>query len=41
LDTNSYPKGVVVTKAQMDTVRLERDTFHGDWNYRILCGRLA
>jgi hypothetical protein len=38
LDTNSYPKGIVVTKAQMDTVRLERDTFHGDWNYRILSG---
>jgi hypothetical protein len=38
LDTNSYPKGVVVTKAEMATIRLERDTFHGDWNYRVLSG---
>jgi hypothetical protein len=38
LDTNSYPKGVVVTEAEMATVRLERDTFHGDWNYRIFSG---
>jgi hypothetical protein len=38
LDTNSYPKGVVVTKAEMAAVRLERDTFHGDWNYRIRSG---
>jgi hypothetical protein len=38
LDTNSYPKGVVVTKAEMAAVRLERDSFHGDWNYRISSG---
>ncbi|MDR1967617.1 MAG: ISAzo13 family transposase, partial [Burkholderiaceae bacterium] len=35
LDTNSYPKGVVVSEAEMAAVRMERDTFHGDWTYRI------
>jgi len=25
-----------VTKAQMETLRLERDAFHGEWNYSIL-----
>jgi Rhodopirellula transposase DDE domain len=38
LDTNSYPKGVVVTDAEMATVRVEPDKFHGDWNYRIRSG---
>ena len=38
LDSNAYPKGVVVTEAEMATVRLERDAFHGDWNYHILSG---
>ncbi|HET9642063.1 MAG TPA: ISAzo13 family transposase, partial [Burkholderiaceae bacterium] len=35
LDTNSYPKGVVVTDADLATVRIETDKFHGDWNYRV------
>jgi len=38
LDTNSYPKGVVVTDVEMATVRIEPDKFHGDWNYRIRSG---
>jgi hypothetical protein len=38
LDTNSYPKGVVVTDAEIAAVRTERDKFHGDWNYLILSG---
>ena len=38
LDSNSYPKGVVVTDAQLATVRIEPDKFHGDWNYRIRSG---
>jgi len=25
-----------VTDAEMDTLRIERDTFHGEWNYTIL-----
>jgi len=38
LDTNSYPKGIVVSDADLATVRIEADAFHGDWNYRILSG---
>lgn len=35
LDSNSYPKGVKVTDAQMNEINLTRDAFHGDWNYTI------
>jgi hypothetical protein len=33
LDTQSYPKGVVVSKADFAAIRIEPDDFHGDWNY--------
>jgi len=36
LDTTTYPAGIKVTDAEMDTLRIERDTFHGEWNYTIL-----
>ncbi len=36
LDTHTYPAGVKVTDAQMDTLHIERDVFHGEWNYTIL-----
>jgi hypothetical protein len=36
LDTNTYEKGIKVTEEEMDSVRLKRDQFHGDWNYRIV-----
>jgi len=35
LDTNSYPKGVKVTDEQMEKIHIERDAFHGEWNYTI------
>jgi Rhodopirellula transposase DDE domain len=35
LDTSGYPTGLKVTAGQMARVRLERDEFHGDWNYAI------
>jgi hypothetical protein len=38
LDTSSYPKGVVVTDAELAAVRIEPNKFHGDWNYRIRSG---
>lgn len=38
LDTNSYPKGLVVTDAELATVHIEPDSFHGDWNYCIRSG---
>ncbi len=36
LDTNPYPAGVKVADHVMDAVRIQRDTFHGDWNYVLL-----
>ncbi len=35
LDDREYPKGVQVTDQQLATVNLTRDTFHGEWNYRL------
>jgi transposase len=35
IDKGTYPKGLVITKAQMAKVNLESHTFHGDWNYTI------
>src|SRR6201997_3956429 len=36
LDDHSYPTGREVTAEEMESVRLKRDEFHGDWNYTIL-----
>ena len=36
LDTRTYPTGVPVSRAQMDTIALLPDTFHGEWNYELL-----
>jgi transposase len=36
LDTNSYAKGIKVTDQEMESLRLKKDKFHGEWNYRIL-----
>jgi Rhodopirellula transposase DDE domain len=38
LDTNSYPKGIVVSNAELAALRIEADAFHGDWNYLIKSG---
>jgi hypothetical protein len=35
LDRRKYPTGKSVTRAQMKMVRLQRATFHGEWNYAI------
>jgi hypothetical protein len=35
LDERTYEKGITVTDAQLATVNITRDTFHGDWNYTI------
>ena len=36
-NTNSYPRGIKVTKQEMDAIRpqLKPDSFHGDWNYTL------
>ncbi|MEK7074605.1 MAG: ISAzo13 family transposase [Patescibacteria group bacterium] len=36
LDKRSYRTGRKITAREMETVKLVRDTFHGDWNYTIL-----
>ncbi len=36
LDAGQYPTGVKVPKEQMDAIALVRDTFHGEWNYKLL-----
>ncbi len=35
LDRHLYKKGIHVSDDQLATVRLNRDKFHGDWNYTI------
>ena len=35
IDANEYPKGIVVTDAEMATINLTPNTFHGEWNYTI------
>jgi hypothetical protein len=35
LDTQTYPAGLKVTDEEMATIQLERDAFHGEWNYTI------
>ena len=35
LDEGVYVKGRKVTDAELDVVNIERDAFHGEWNYTI------
>jgi len=35
LDTKYYPKGIKVSEAQLEKVKLKKHKFHGDWNYTI------
>jgi hypothetical protein len=35
LDTNSYPKGLVVSDADFFAIAIELDEFRGEWNYSI------
>jgi len=36
LDENSYAKGIKVTDEELATLAIQRDEFHGEWNYRLL-----
>ncbi len=36
LDTHAYPAGVTVRDADMQTLHLQRDAFHGEWNYTLI-----
>jgi hypothetical protein len=35
LDSNTYPKGIVVSDAEMASLNIRRADFHGEWNYTI------
>ena len=35
LDRRKYPTGRRVTDQEMERVNLDRDKFHGEWNYSI------
>jgi len=35
LDTGQYPKGIVVSDAEMAAINIKRAEFHGEWNYTI------
>ncbi len=36
LDTNSYPKGIAVSDAEMNALNIKRAEFHGEWNYTLM-----
>ncbi len=36
VDPGKYPKGVKVSDKELASIRIERDKFHGEWNYAIL-----
>ena len=38
LDTNHYPKGLVVSDEAFAAIKMDRNAFHGDWNYCIRSG---
>lgn len=35
LDKNTYTKGIKVTKDMLEGVFIEKDSFHGEWNYKV------
>lgn len=35
IDENIYAKGIKVSDEELAALAIERDTFHGEWNYRI------
>lgn len=36
LDENTYPPGIKVSDVELAGLSIERDAFHGEWNYRFL-----
>ena len=41
IDDSTYETGRKVTDEEMNSVRIKRNTFHGDWNYEIQPNALA
>jgi hypothetical protein len=38
IDANTYPKGTVVSDAELAAIKIAPDPFHGEWNYSIRPG---
>lgn len=36
IDSNLYPSGLKVSDEEVAALHIERDAFHGEWNYKIL-----
>ena len=36
LDEGEYPLGRIPSKDQLESLNIERATFHGEWNYTVL-----
>ncbi len=36
LDRRKYKKGKTVSKKEMESIKIRREAFHGEWNYKIL-----
>lgn len=36
IDTNEYEKGIKVSDEEMALLNIERESFHGEWNYKIM-----
>jgi hypothetical protein len=36
IDSNLYPAGRKVSDKEVSALHIERDAFHGEWNYKIL-----
>lgn len=36
VDRHDYPTGIGVTQNDLSKIRLKHDSFHGEWNYKIL-----
>ena len=36
IDPAKYPRGGKVSDKEVDALRIERDQFHGEWNYTLL-----
>jgi hypothetical protein len=36
LDENSYEAGIKVSDQELAGLALERDEFHGEWNYKLM-----
>ncbi|KFB67864.1 MAG: Rhodopirellula transposase [Candidatus Accumulibacter vicinus] len=36
LDENAYTSGIKVSDEELPSLAIERDPFHGEWNYRLI-----